>query len=93
MTVFIKLEDKDPDSRVDYGFDWSDWMQTLDTIVGSSWTLPSGLTTDENSYTDDTTVVWLLGGITDTLYDVSNEITTSDGRIENKTFTIYCKEK
>jgi len=83
---------KDPESILDYSIDWSVWLNG-DTISGSSWTVPSGLTEGSDSFTDTTTILWLSGGTAGESYSVVNRIDTASGRRADKTITIQCREK
>jgi len=83
---------KDPDARLDYVIDWSKWLGD-DTIVDSEWIVPDGLVLDDESFTTSKTVVWLTGGTAKTRYEVTNRITTSDGRIDDRTILIYVIER
>lgn len=83
---------KDPDAVLDYKVDWSDWLDT-DTIVTSDWTVPTGLTLELETNTTTIATVWLSGGAVATSYNVTNEITTADGRTDDRTITIKVKER
>jgi len=52
---------KDPDSVLDYAVNWLTWLDG-DTISASSWTIPTGLTEDSDTFGDSTATVWLSGG-------------------------------
>lgn len=86
---------KDPDSTVDYGFDWSDWLATGETIASSSWTIPAGLTNESDAFTDTTTAVFISGGVVDEVYTITNTITTNNStpRVEDRSVNIRIKEK
>lgn len=83
---------KDPDAVLDYKVDWSDWLDT-DTIVTSDWTVPTGLTLELETNTTTIATAWLSGGTVATSYNVTNEITTADGRTDDRTITIKVKER
>jgi len=87
---------KDPDATLDYQINWSDWLDT-DTISASSWIVPTGLTEGTGalagSFTDTVTTVWLSSGVVATVYSVVNRITTTAGRIDDRTIKITIKEK
>jgi len=68
-------------------------MARDDTIVDSEWIVPDGLVLDDESFTTSKTVVWLTGGTAKTRYEVTNRITTSDGRIDDRTILIYVIER
>lgn len=86
---------KDPDANKDYGFDWiaENWLNDGETITASAWTItPSGLTKGTEESSNSITKVWLSGGTVGVTYAVTNKITTSDGRIEEKTLYITIEE-
>lgn len=72
---------KSPNERLDYTINWAAALGT-DTIVSSTWTISdSGLTTDDNTFAPVTATIWLLGGTPNTLYTVTNTITTAGTRV------------
>jgi hypothetical protein len=84
---------KDPDAVLDYGFDWSDWLDG-DTISTSSWTIaPATLTKKSDSLTTTTTTIWLSGGTVDVVYTVTNRIVTAGGRTEDRSFEIVVGQR
>lgn len=84
---------KDPDAVLDYGFDWSDWLDS-DTISTSDWIIsPAGLTEDSASTTTTETTIWLSGGTIDVVYTVTNRIVTAGGRTEDRSFTLRMSER
>ena len=92
---------KDPDSKLDYEINWLEWLTSIntitgetviDTIVSSTWVdVNADLTVESDSFTDSTTTVWLTGGIVDSIYEVTNRITTAAGRIQDQTAKLKCK--
>lgn len=87
---------KDPDAVLDYSIDWSDWLPDTDTITASTYTVASdaadAVVVDDSSFTTTTTTVWLTGGVVGTKYTVTNHITTSAGRQDDRSLTISIKE-
>jgi hypothetical protein len=80
---------KDPSAELDYTVDWEPWMPPNDRIVNVSWTIsPSGLTNSANSFSTSDATIWLTGGTDGTTYDVTCEITTDEGRIDDRTFRV-----
>lgn len=79
---------KDPQAILDYGFDWSNWLADDETITASEWTVPTGLTEVDSTFTTTRTSVWLSSGTVDTEYEVKNHITTSDSREDDRTLKI-----
>lgn len=87
---------KDPEAVLDYRADWSKWLAKADpndTIVSSSWSVPSGITQDSASFTTTTTTIWLSGGTAGRSYDVRNRITTAGGRVDDRTIRINVQER
>lgn len=83
---------KDPEAVLDYAVDWSRWLAG-DEIVTSEWTVPSGLTKVSDSKTTTKATVWLSGGTVGQSYTVTNRITTTGGRTEERSFTIRVEER
>ena len=69
---------KDPNAVLDYGFDWSNWLQDGESIVTAVWTIPTGITKDSQDESTTVTVVWLSGGTDRKDYYVSCKITTDN---------------
>ena len=84
----------DPDAKLDYGCDWSDWLPTGATIATSTWTVtPTGPTLSADSKSTTATVVWVSGGTAGTVYTLTNRITDSDGRIDDRSIRLVCEER
>lgn len=84
---------KDPDAVTDYPFDWSDWMESGDTISTVTVTVSSGLTKDSVTFTTSAVVVWVSGGTAGTVYTIACRIVTADGRTEERTIRVKLKEQ
>lgn len=85
--------EKDPDAILDYPMDWSSWLETGETLVTSSWLVDNGLTKDSENNTTTASVVWLSGGVAGQTYLVTNRITTSLGRQEDRSFRIKVQNR
>lgn len=84
---------KDPDATLDYTVDWSDWLDTGETISSSSFSVPSGITKASESNTTTSATVWLSGGTKWTTYTVTNEVTTTAGRTDQRSFDVRVVER
>lgn len=82
---------KDPDSILDYSFDWSEWLGA-DTISSYVITV-SGVTLDSDSNTATAVTVWLSGGAAGTVATVECEITTAGGRTCERTMKIVIQNR
>ena len=87
--------DKDPSAVLDYKFDWSDWLDSGETISTRTITAETGIVVDSSSLTDTSTSVtaWLSGGTAGNVYDVACLITTSASRTDERTIKITCRER
>jgi len=83
---------KDPDSVLDYGCDWSGWLQDAETVTASAWIVEDGLTGSAETNTGLVTGVMLSGGVDGTTYTITNRIDTSLGRTINRSMLIECGE-
>ena len=92
-TKIVSAPYKDPDSIIDYGFNWAAWLATGETIASSVWVITSGVTADSDDNDTTTTSVTLSGGTVGTTYTLTNRITTSAGRTEDRSMFVYCVEK
>lgn len=88
---------KDPQSTVDYTFDWGDEYLGSDTIATSTWILPTGLTNESDSISSNNkrTTVWISGGSNNQRYTVTNRITTNVGfgRTVERSMIIHVMER
>lgn len=85
MSIFVKS----PNATLDFGFDWSDWLDSGETIEASSWSVPSGLTNVGDSFSTTQTKIWLSGGTAGTEYTVTNTIETTESATEEvQSFTL-----
>lgn len=86
---------KDPGATLDYSVDWSEFLETGENIVASTWTVPAGLTTVTTSYISTKTTVWLSGGTLGQSYELVNRVTTNNNpaRIDERTIVILMVNK
>lgn len=70
---------KDPDAVLDYGIDWTSWLNG-DVIATSIWVVPEGITAGDESKSENATTIWLSGGAAGGVYKIVNRITTAAGR-------------
>lgn len=91
---------KKPSAILDYAIDWSGWLGS-DTIVaatGSTWVAQNGITpgTGANgapapSHTTTIATLWLIGGVDQVDYKVTNRIVTTAGRHEERSLVIQVR--
>ena len=74
-------------SVLNIGLDWVDWLET-DTITLSEWTADAELTLSRKQNTTTTTSCYVSGGILNKTYQITNKITTLDGKVDTRYVTI-----
>ena len=83
---------KDPNATLDYKLDWSAWL-TTDTISTVTWTVPTGITQTAATNTTTSATIWLSGGTVGTRYTVVCRITTTAGRIDERSLLVSVQQK
>lgn len=81
---------KDPSARRDYGWTWT--LEQDDRITASQWLDVDGLTLTESTHDDTRTTIWVAGGVVGKEYDVTNRVTTEQGRVDEKSFRLRIVE-
>ena len=89
MALYVK----DPDARLDYKIDWTSWLELAESISSSTWIVPTGLTKVDEATATKTTTVWLTGGTVGDKYLVTNRITTSQNRTDDRTIEIVVRDR
>ena len=89
MSMLLKTEAE----VLDYGVDWSGWLETGDQIQTSSWAVEAGLTVGGQQHDDASATIWLSGGAAGTRYWVTNRITTTAGRTAERAFRLRVVER
>jgi hypothetical protein len=69
-------------------FDWTDWLDDGESIIGSTITVSAGMVLDSSSHSATSATAWLSGGTAGQPYSVANRIETSAGKIDERTITI-----
>lgn len=85
-----------PDAILDYGFDWSDWLATGETVATSTWaevtaSADFSLTDEQNA--SNITSVFFNGGVEGKNYVIKNSIVTSDAREDSRIIEIQCRTR
>ena len=109
MSSDIFVVQKAPASVLDYMMDWAaltnvtgdeDWLASGDTINTSTWVAQNGITVGSGangapapSKTNTTATVWLLGGMNDVDYLVTNRIVTAAGRTHERSVLVQVRTR
>lgn len=77
---------KDPHATLDYEFDWSAWLLDVsDTIASVTWVLSGTLVNVSSSFTTLTATIFVSGGTEGEDETLTCRITTTGGRIDDRT--------
>jgi len=93
MTESLQTFKKDPDAVLDFGFDWSDWLASGETLTASTWTVPAGISEGANQRDGTSVLIWLSAGTAGESYLISCKIVTSDDRTDERSLTIMVEER
>jgi hypothetical protein len=90
-TPVIPQYNQDPDADLDYSISWATWLaaEPGDSILESTWTTPTGLTSHDTSVQSGVAVIWLKGGELGVNYEITNHITTVQGRKNDQTIRLF----
>lgn len=87
---------KDPQSRVDYAFDWLGYLDGQ-TVVASLWSVTpqeaDGIEIVSASFDPARTAARLSGGVAGHTYSVSNLVTLSDGSRDERSIALRVEER
>lgn len=93
---------KDPQATLDYALNWGvgpdgkpPWLADGETIASAVVTVPARLVKDREETVSPSglVTVWLSGGTAGTTYAVNFHITTSQGRVDERTLSIRVTER
>lgn len=92
--TFPSFDIKDPNDVDIFTLDWSDELETGETISSYSFPdFPSGLTRDSDSNTTTTVTATISGGTAGESYDITYRIVTSAGRTLDQSVTLPVAEQ
>lgn len=93
MSAYIASYIKDPGAKLDYSIDWSEWLPTGDAIDTATWTA-DGITVAASpapSHASGIATVWIEGGTEGTDATAACRVTTTAGRIDERTIRIQIR--
>lgn len=92
---------KDVEAQLIYTFNWSEWLDTGDTISAVDYSVaarrndPTPLVEEDSGISGDSlsTYIELSGGQVDKVYIVSAKITTANGLIDRRSFRVKVENR
>jgi hypothetical protein len=91
--------EKDPEAKLIYSMDWSDWLLANDQITSVQYTVTPSAGANDIDIEDSgqqlgyLTYCELSKGVHGETYTVAAKVTTADGRIDTRRFRIKCKNR
>lgn len=93
MSLFLK----DPGASLDWTVDWAAGYLNGETISDSQWSVipveAGGIAIATTAAQPTRTAVTLAGGVPGRLYRISNRVTLSDGRIDERSLSVRVEER
>ncbi len=91
MQVYVK----DPGAVLDYSIDWgTGYLQSGETLSSSIWTIfPADMTQNSASNAAGVTSITVSGGAVGQIYQLTNRITTSQGRTDERSITVRVEHR
>lgn len=84
---------KDPDAKLDYSVNWSNWLVDGDHVVDATITVPPGLELVSTTVSGQSVIFWLRGGADGQVYRVVCHVVTAAGREDDRTVTFGMQEQ
>jgi hypothetical protein len=79
---------QDPSANLDYAVDFTAWLPAGDTISTFTVIADSGISATKSNTLSTATiaVIWVSGGVVGLVYTVTVRVTTTIGRVDDRTF-------
>lgn len=88
---------KDPGATIDYAIDWLGGYLDGQTIAGSGWSVEpeeeGGLAVASSGFDLTRTAATIGGGVRGHVYRVTNRVTLSDGRVDERSLTLRVEDR
>lgn len=82
-----------PADNLDYAFDYSDFLQSGDSLLSATATVsPTGLTVTTPVVSGQQVKFWLTGGVSGTKYKLTITTTTAIGRVKQDEAYVTIKD-
>ena len=99
--VSVRKSDRDPKAmppipyggQMDYGFDWTNWLEVDDTVIYSTWESTPGLPMLRPYLSNPVTSTVISGAMLGTRYLLTNKVVTAQGRVVSRSVRFRCKIK
>lgn len=91
----MQVHVKDPGAVLDYSVNWAGgYLQSGETLSSSVWTIfPADMTQASASNTTQIATITVSGGVVGRLYQLSNRITTNQGRTDERSVIVRVEQR
>lgn len=86
---------KDPGAVLDYAINWAGgYLQSGETLASSVWTIfPGDMTQNSAGSAAGVASITVSGGVAGQIYQLTNRITTSQGRTDERSITVRVEQR
>jgi hypothetical protein len=97
--AYLDTYTHDPDATLDYAIDWSEWLPDGDALSTATWTVTgadAALTVAGSpapSHAAGIATAWLTGGTDRVDYRVTCRVTTTGGRVDDRSILVRVRER
>lgn len=84
---------KDPAAVLDYWLDWGTWLVPGEALLTSTWTTTGTTVLGASAIFGALTQVWVSGGTRGEALTLTNQVTTSDGRTDERSLSLLILER
>lgn len=88
-----RMPNKDPSARLDYVWDWRQWLAAGDSIATYAVAVPMGLVLDEAEEAGGVVTAWFTGGSEGSAYEITCAIVTTEGREDERSILIPVRDR
>jgi hypothetical protein len=85
--------EKDPHATLDYAWDWSAWLANGETIQDAEVLAPYGLNVEAPVVENGKVTAWISGGVEGRQYTVTCRVTTSAGRVDDRSILLVVENR
>lgn len=84
----LRVETQDAAETLDWVFDWSDFLGPFDRITASVWASSGAAVIASTTFGGSLSTGWISAQTAGATSDISNTITTAQGRIAKRSFQL-----
>lgn len=83
----------DPNATLDFAFDWASWLEDGETLTAETVTATAGATVINDTIDGTRVVYWLTGGQVGSDVEVTCRVTSSAGRVDERSVRVLVRDR